>query len=162
MEEKMIASASTEEIAAFARETLNLEVDGRWNRESLIANLRKSGFEGEAITVKKSDAKGARAVKGAFDLPGPDEVEDYMMEITINATEDFDGTELVQLQHNGSMITVARGEKSILPFKYYECLSHAHKGKAIRGPNANIVDWRLVPQYPFQLHRVFPKLEMAK
>lgn len=142
MSEEMIplAEASADELRAYARINMGLEVHHNAGREKILAQMQTAGFEGEAIprmgaapaaapTPPGAPAEAVQVTANGRTMTAA-EVATLMrtgprVEIMIPQNEGVDGRTRVQVQVNGYAISIQRGVKVAIPQAHFEALQNA-------------------------------------
>lgn len=154
MATKSIEDATAAELRDFAEINLGLPVAPRSRRDTLIAQMRDAGFDGDEIDVPEPVEEGPAQVKTvASDGVRRDAKGRRLYKIVIHATEEAPEGDVVPLAVNGVTFPVKRGIETDVPEEYVHVLRNAVTRVYDRGVMADGQERKVrdVPSYPWTM-----------
>lgn len=144
-----INQASREQLMKFATDVLNLEVPVQANANTLRKRLVEAGYKHDYIEL---DARSVyeSAAKPVLPENGEADPSEGYVEITIAGSQEEADNQPVFVAVNAVGMRIPRGEKVVIPRKYFEALNNAKIQIYPRDKNGTIVgDPRESHRYPF-------------
>lgn len=165
----LLTDASDKQLLHFAREVLNLEVDGRNSRSSLLAKIAQVhdgsdipldvlGDDGDAGAPVSPRSAGSRKKKGELGeggmnsgpMQGAQDVDHY--EIRLNSTQEVGGSRPVPVGVNGTVMLIPRDKPVVVAAPYIRVLENAKRADYYPDGDG-IPIMQEVPSFPFQILR---------
>lgn len=119
-----IATATKDELRAFALELGIMNMPNNYNREHVLSRLRQHGFAGEEIEIEDVAADSPRIALDRISKAAAEE-GDTFVRLNIHVSELEGGNDPVYVSCNGRGCLLPRGEDITIPTRLYESLKNA-------------------------------------
>lgn len=124
-----VEDATRDQLASYATLQYGIEIEPRWNKNTILSRLRDAGFHADSLTMNVAGAEhepreAAPKAKSVDDRPAK-WAGRRLVKLSIAKTNEPGGTEPVFVSVNGQAMYIPRGEPSWAPFEYYAALKEA-------------------------------------